>query len=549
MRRILLPCATALARAAACACFLAAGAQAQAPPTDAELHLLVLLPDTLPADAPLGAVHLTRGVDGWLFVSVAGRGLVAYAPGTAEGVRPRTSEEAAIFGGPFSWLGDTLAVGRYQSWTLLANGRDVVGCRAIREPGNEFAVQVFEERLLAGGRLIGEELPPWPEVGIPPRVVLARGQWVLRVLATLDPEPAPLEVPFPRGNGHWSVLPPLQGRSVWHAADDGSGIVYVEQRAPAEAGTAPVRVVRLRATGEPVYSTALRLPAIPVSQGWREADLRSMATRGALPPRDTAAAVEAFREVVEYPPFHPAVAGVVAGTGGSAWLRLASEDDHAEWLRLDATGREAERIRLPSAFQAVYADRDGLWGARRVAGGIQLLHAGTGAGRYRPLLAPPPPAEGPRRLGCGRARELLPAAGARRPGLDTLFRGREGAFFLSDPQSRRFLWVDAEGAAARIPQRSRSDRVLERIRRVERAYDEGTATVRVTEEGPGHRLVLVEDEGPDDTGARWLDGWVERGEDVYFFVLETDRPAVASPDPAALVRRILGELGLLEGAP
>ena len=386
------PLAIALALAAA-----AAPVDAQRVPAP---HVLATLPGTTERPAMVYGTWLTRDRAGRLYLGTGSGGVTVYAPGGGPGRRLEGSLNRRDMGGTPGWMGDTLTISSFRRWEMVGPDGGNLGCHPL-ERWSEFDTQLFDVLPLAGGLYAGNMMPPWPqEAG--DALVVARGtrqSEVVRTLARRPPLPESVKVPEPwSGGGTWVVDSPLFAVPEWSVADDGGAAVVVDQAAPAGPGAQTVRVSRLRMSGDTVYSVALRVPALAVSEAWRERQIREWLEP---PPgirvtlRDPAAAFDAFRRIVRFPAYHPPVAGVLAGVDGSAWLRLASDGDLATWVRLDSAGAERERVALPAAFQATYADGDGVWGVLPAVDGsarvVQFPDARPFADRPLELLPEPEP--------------------------------------------------------------------------------------------------------------------------------------------------------------
>lgn len=370
---------------------------------DAVLRVLGVLPDTTPESEAIHHVQITRDRSGRLYLATPGRGVIAYAPADIVGMPLRGHKGQPIGGGEFSWIGDTLAIKRWRGWQLISPTGGEIGCRSFQGAGSEFATQVFSLHLLSGGLTLGELIPPWPGMGIEEKLVVSRDQQVLRTLASQPPKPDRIEIPFPWGGGNWSMPPPLETGPLWSASDNGSGVLYIEQVVPTTPGLTRVRVMWIGISGDTSYIATLQVPVLPVDEEWKErqiADWAKRAVAGSTIHRDESGVRSAFRRALSFPAFHPPVSTIVAGADGSAWLRLASENDSSVWLQLDRSGAERARMRLPSRFQALYADASGLWGALRGTGGIHIAHLGEKVTPFGVSLLPGPKIQLPVALGC-----------------------------------------------------------------------------------------------------------------------------------------------------
>jgi hypothetical protein len=372
---------------------LASAAPARAQPPVLAPRLQATVRDT-GASSPW-VFSLTRDRTGRLFIALPQHGVLVY-DGSGEPEWLRSASGARVRGGTLSWMADTLAVSGWRRWELFDRRGAHLACRGVGRAPGEFSVQVFPTFPLPGGRVVGEVRPPWSGQGIGIDLVVAHGQEVLRRLALRSPEPASIDVPFPWGGGHWSVDPPFRTRILWSMADDGSGVVMVEQEPPHGPGPQEVRVRRRALDGRSVFDVVLRVPALAVGAEARERQIAEWGhaldpLEGSTIPRDQAAIHDAFRRRVPFPSWHPPVAGVMAGVDGSAWLRLSSNGDTAEWVRLDRSGRERGRVALPLAFHALYADAAGLWVVHPAAPGEARVLVVTGRPPpFRPFVANPP---------------------------------------------------------------------------------------------------------------------------------------------------------------
>ncbi|HEX8392283.1 MAG TPA: hypothetical protein VF665_08020 [Longimicrobium sp.] len=308
-------------------------------------------------------------------------------------VRQRDGRRASY--GRLSWIGDTLAVDGWQSWRLFSPSGNEVGCRRFEHAHNEFIPQILEGTPLPGGLTLGEFRPAYPGQGISIPLVVSRDQHIIRTLAVAPPEPRPVSVRWPHNKGASSQLQPgLEARPLWAAADNGSGVVWIEQPAPSARGTVPVEVRWIEVSGRIRYRTALEVPVLAMSAAWKNQRAREWAHPGATDQRtaeETAALARAFRKAVLFPDYHAPVANVVAGADGTAWLRLATESEAATWLHLDVHGHQVRRAVLPARFIPMYADAAGLWGAMEEPGGLRVLLVGPQPVAYAWPELPPAP--------------------------------------------------------------------------------------------------------------------------------------------------------------
>lgn len=375
-----------------------AAAQTEPPPAP---RTILTFPESGASPAFIG---LTRDPRGYLYLGAPNRGVVVYAPGASSGVRLRDARGDLASGSKFSWIGDTLAIEGWNEWDLFtANGP--AGCLPSTLVHNEFATQVFATRPIRGGLVVGELLPPWPDERVGERLVVARNQEVVRILARRAPGPESIDVPDPRSpkSGSWEVEPPVVTRNLWSVADREAGVIVVEQRAPQAGGAQPVRVVRVSLAGETLYSASLRLPAIVLTDAERErviGELAKPARVAMIAERDSAVRHEAFRRLVPLPRYYPPVTDVPAGADGSAWLRLAPEGEHVRWLKLDSAGLERFRVETVRDFHPLHADADGLWGLRRSAADqLNLVQYSNTLPASPTLILPDTMARGVRWLG------------------------------------------------------------------------------------------------------------------------------------------------------
>lgn len=308
----------------------------------------------------------TRHPSGRIYLTASGIPAAVFTPGTSQGSHLRTAPGHGAFGGSLNWLGDTLAVGGFQTWQLLRADGTPLECRAFEQMNNEFATQVFPRQALAGGLTLGELTPAYPDPRFTEDLVVSRGQTVIRTLHRRPSGPYYVDVPFPWGGGAMSVVVPYTAGTLWTASDDGAHVVVVESEQPASPGPHPVRVLRMDLEGRTAYDVRLLLSTRPVREDEREREIGEWATHMAsgTTPRDTAAAARAFREKIAFPAYHPAVTEVRVAGDGAAWLRLA-EEDGAVWLRIGPDGAAELRMAVDGSFRAKYADVDALWGAVR----------------------------------------------------------------------------------------------------------------------------------------------------------------------------------------
>lgn len=267
-------------------------------------------------------------------------------------------------GGSLSWIGDTLAVGGWFSWTLFDRGGTAIGCQFFEEGGNEFITQVFPMLPLPDRAAVGELIPPYRDMGIDEALVVSRDQDVLRTIARRASPPAPISVPSPWSGGAPWLERPFTPTTLWSVAHNLSSIVVVDEVEPAAPGRDAVRVTRMSMEGDTLYSTRLAVPTLEVGprriDAWLDRRVAAM-TRGTIR-RDPALAREALVQAVTFPTYHPLVDSVVAGTDGSAWLRLPTEADSVTWIHLDESGKVMRSAQLPTWFKALHADASGLWG-------------------------------------------------------------------------------------------------------------------------------------------------------------------------------------------
>jgi hypothetical protein len=332
---------------------------------------LLSLPGSADGRYPREIETLTRGAAGRLYLAAGGSPLAVFPPAGGRGEYLRGASGDRVRGFQAGWMGDTLAMGGFDSWELFAAGGRAVGCRPFEQVNNEFATQVFARHPLPGGLTLGELTPPWPDPRQPEALVVSRGQTVVRTLHRRPSGPYRVEVPFPWGGGSSTVVVPFTARTEWAVSDNGAHVVVVESAQPAGPGPHSVRVLRMDAEGRVAYDVRLTVPARPVSDDERAREIdewaRDMA--GGTLPRDVRAARDAFRARIRFPDYHPAVTALLVSRDGAAWLRLPDAAAGAVWMRLGPGGTEDLRLSLPATFRPAYADPDALWGQLPEPGG------------------------------------------------------------------------------------------------------------------------------------------------------------------------------------
>lgn len=385
-------------------------ATAQAPYAPDPVTLLVVQDTSGGARLPW-LNDLTRSPAGRFYLAVRGEPLVSMAPDGSAEAYLRRGDGTPVAGAELAWMGDTLALRVFRAWQLFAPGDQPVECRPFERMQSEFAVQVFERQPLPGGFTLGERRPPYPHEQAPDAFVVSRGQTIVRVLRERPSGPSRIDVPA-RWGGMWvSVVPPFAAQAQWAASDDGAQLVVVESAQPAAPGPHPVRLLRMDPGGRVLSDIHFTLPARPVTDTDRRAQLDLWAAQmsESTIPRDTAAAWRAFERTVPFPAFHPAVTDVEVGRDGTAWLRVGHEEGRAVWLRVSPDGGgEPLRVAVDSTFILAYVDADALWGSLRATDGSLRVVAYPLPGRpplFRPGFAgfalPEPLATPPEiRLGC-----------------------------------------------------------------------------------------------------------------------------------------------------
>jgi hypothetical protein len=338
-------------------------------------------------------VGLTRDRMGRIYISGAPGGLVRFAANGGDGTRLKGREGRPLSGGDFAWLGDTLAFGGYQGWSLLREGADFVGCRGFEDAHNEFATQVFRLRPLRGGFTLGELTPAYPGE-IQRFLVVSRDQQILTPLAAKPPEPPEVEIDLPR-RGTAIIGLPERTEPLWSAADNDSGVVVVDQTL----AEGKVHVRRLDFWGRLRAEWTLTLPLLGTSRAWREREIAEWAEveMDGSSRADSGAVAAALRRGLPLPPYHPPVTMLVTGSDGTPWLRLASESDTVVWARLGPHGRQ--HWVLPADFKVLFADADGLWGVRPRGHESEVVTTAALPAGWQPLRFPPPPPPGPVVLG------------------------------------------------------------------------------------------------------------------------------------------------------
>ncbi len=170
------------------------------------------------------------------------------------------------------------------------------------------------------------------------------------------------------GNGRsLTVSHPWPDFPLWLNATDGSSIVVVERRVPADAASAEIRIVRIDLAGDTLVDEAHRYDPVPLTDAQREETYRTLAERHARRrPATAGQTYDALRDAVPAPRFHPPVTGLVVGEDGTIWLRREElRDDTVEWDVFDRSGARVSRVRLPTSVEVHAAEAGRIWGVVR----------------------------------------------------------------------------------------------------------------------------------------------------------------------------------------
>jgi hypothetical protein len=288
----------------------------------------------------IGAFAVRRVGAERLYVVIAGVGTAVYTRG---GSRPELlTDRGPLVVGEFSWVGDTLAVQGWRSWTRFDAALRAVGCVPFVDAHNEFVTQVFPDLLLGGGLTVGELLPPYPDSRLTEALVDSRNQSVLRTLfQRRSGSGKRFQVPMDSGSGYWEVPEPFGMVSPWDVADDGSAAVFVSVDRPRHVGNAPAKITWVSIAGDTVARTVVQLPVVRVTRPAMAAEADQFA-EGELDQSlgvDTSGLRGRFLDHVRFPKLHPPLTAAVIEVDRAVWVRVSTNTDSVESARTRPSGR------------------------------------------------------------------------------------------------------------------------------------------------------------------------------------------------------------------
>lgn len=147
-------------------------------------------------------------------------------------------------------------------------------------------------------------------------------------------------------------------------APDGRSLTIVERDAVADrGGTSPVRVTRMTATGDTLWSTVHGFPTTSVPRRLSDSAITSIAdgwSKSGL--ANGAESERVAREHVRLPASLPPVTAALHGEDNSVWLRSRTErGDSVDWRVLDESGKLRGTIAMPRRATLLHATRASYW--------------------------------------------------------------------------------------------------------------------------------------------------------------------------------------------
>lgn len=220
------------------------------------------------------------------------------------------------------------------------------------------------QALLPGRQLLYILHPRRPRSSDDPEaVVLRMGPAGRRVVELArGPHRPPPVLDFGQAGRVLLLFQPFDDGSLIAFSPKGTGFVVVDRPVAANADTAHFNVTYLDADGDTVFSSALPYSPIPVTGDLTDQLLgeRTQLLRSRVGSR--AGALNALREAVYLPPFHPPATKAIVGRDGSVWIRREdTREGRVKWLVLAGTGQVIGQFWLERSLDVVQAQRGYVW--------------------------------------------------------------------------------------------------------------------------------------------------------------------------------------------
>jgi hypothetical protein len=169
-----------------------------------------------------------------------------------------------------------------------------------------------------------------------------------------------------RGNSSYQSGQPFSPSPLVRIAPRGEYLYLLEFPIPVGDREVALRVTKLDAESDTVYSRIHSFPAMPIPQAVRDSVYEAISAvlrQGNPPPFTTAAAMREAQNAASIPDVYPAADAAFADEDGRLWVRTAvNRDGTANWVVLGVSGERIARAVTPVAASLRTARGSSAWG-------------------------------------------------------------------------------------------------------------------------------------------------------------------------------------------